>query len=278
MVIEIRTVIDKIKSEKGPVSLFLLMKNNPAIEDWSVMFSAPWVNGEKSENVFSYLTTLLKENLIVDDLKKISRLGILTTNNDFVAAVNSAFSVEGGSAELKNCQINSFLIEDGILFESVRVPLGEVTALKDVPAGSVVTTEDGQLYWYSKNGKRYVFPNVQTYETWYPKEQPQPKVFKVSSQELAKTAIGGNVTYKPGVRLIKIKTDPKIYAISLGGYIRWIQNENLIEQIYGKNWRDILDVMPDAFFVNYSVGKAISSPNDYNPTAENVSAKTIDTP
>lgn len=277
MVNELRAVIDKIKSEKGPIALFLLLKNNPAIDDWSIMFSASWIASSNTQEAFGYLSALLKERLSVEDLKKISRLGLLPSDNEFVLAINQGMSISDNSTDIKSCQFGNFLIEEGVLFESNFTPsTGDYIDLNDVPISSVVTTKNGSLYWYAKDKKRYVFPNIQTFETWFPKTAEQPTIYKVKPEQLVSLLIGGNVTYRPGVKLIKLKTDPKIYAVSIGGYARWIPDQKIIEAIYGSSWQDKIDEIPDAFFVNYSFKSEIKTPSDYNPEEEMRKARTVD--
>src|SRR5690349_3043752 len=53
------------------------------------------------------------------------------------------------------------------------------------------------VYYIGADGLRYVFPNQKTYDTWYSNFNT---VKFISDADLAKIQIGGNVTYKPGVR------------------------------------------------------------------------------
>ena len=75
--------------------------------------------------------------------------------------------------------------------------------------GSGVNDPCRAVYYLGADGKRYVFPNQPTYNTWYPDFSG---VQIVSSTEMSSYPIGGNVTYRPGVKLVKINTDPKVYA------------------------------------------------------------------
>lgn len=66
------------------------------------------------------------------------------------------------------------------------------------------------VYYLGADGKRYVFPNQKTYMTWYSNFST---VKVVSSTEMSSYPIGGNATYRPGTKMIKITTDPKVYAV-----------------------------------------------------------------
>lgn len=132
------------------------------------------------------------------------------------------------------------------------------------------------LYWYAVDGKRYVIPNEKTFRTWFPVGEDCPSVRQISDADLASVAIGGNVTYRPGVRLIKIMSDPKVYAVSKGGVLRWVTTEPLLAAIYGPTWQTYVDDLSDAFFVSYFSGLDIVSASDYDRLAAMASAPTID--
>lgn len=117
------------------------------------------------------------------------------------------------------------------------------------------------VYYYGFNGKRYVFPNEKVYRSWYPDFSG---VVTVSDAELAAIQIGGNVIYKPGVKLVKITTDPRVYAVDWNGSLRWVSSESLAIELYGLTWATNVDDVPDAFFTNYSIGAAINNTDGYN--------------
>lgn len=117
------------------------------------------------------------------------------------------------------------------------------------------------VYYYAENGQRYVFPNEKTYFTWY---EDFEGVKLISDQELASIPIGGNVTYKPGYKMMKITTAPKVYVVEGGGVIRWVKTEQLAETFYGLNWMDWIDDVPDAFFTNYHEGESVEIEDGYD--------------
>src|SRR5690606_38495585 len=71
--------------------------------------------------------------------------------------------------------------------------------------------------------------------------------------------------YRPGIRLVKITTDPKVYAVDSHGTLRWISSQAAASAIYGGDWNTKIDDVPDAFFVNYRIGTDINSAADFNP-------------
>lgn len=122
------------------------------------------------------------------------------------------------------------------------------------------------VYYKSGNGKRYVFPNEKVYFSWY---SDFSSVETISDSELALIPIGGNVTYKPGVRLLKITSVPVTYAVE-GLNLRPITSESVAASLYGLEWSKLVDDLPEAFFVNYGVGLPINSSADYVPSNSNI--------
>ncbi len=141
-----------------------------------------------------------------------------------------------------------------------------------VNSGDLIKGSGSSVYYFGANGKRYVFPTEKTYFSWY---SDFSNVKTVPDDELASYPLGGNVTYKPGVKMVKITTDPRVYAVAKGGTLRWIQGESLAASLYGSDWTKKIDDIPDAFFINYSVGAAIAYASDFTPSTESANAVSI---
>jgi hypothetical protein len=139
------------------------------------------------------------------------------------------------------------------------------------PAGdAAVTYASGDLikgvsfnsvYYFAENGKRYVFPNEKTYFTWY---EDFSDIITIPDSELGSIMIGGNVTYRPGYKMLKITTSNKTYAVEGGGVIRWVKTQEAAETLYGLNWNNQIDDVPDAFFTNYREGQSIEFASEYD--------------
>lgn len=178
-------------------------------------------------------------------------------------------------------------------------------SIEDVPKGSIISGEEGTyLYWYANDGKRYVIVNQATYLSWFPQGSRKHFIRKISNQVLASIPIGGNVTYKPGVKILKVQNGesrmsvslPKdrmpnipvssfkkseqdgqwfhiitggdrLYVVARGGIARECSPE-ILEQIYGKGWMDLVEEIPSAFFTNYCIGDVVLSTKDYSPSDE----------
>lgn len=118
------------------------------------------------------------------------------------------------------------------------------------------------VYYMGTDGFRYVFPNDKAYFTWY---TDFSTVKFITDAELAKIQIGGNVTYKPGVKMVKINTDPRTYAVDEGGTLRHVSSEAVAVAMYGSNWNTKIDDIADGFFSNYILGDAINSTTEFVP-------------
>lgn len=277
MVEKIKQMLAEIKSEKKQISLFALIKNEETIDEWSLVLSAKWadVNGQVA---FDYLVSKLRSFLKSDELTKITRINLVKTDDKHVLLLNRLYTVSfENPVEIDSVQLMNFNLRNSLIFESNIVKDEvEYTPISDVPLSSVISMDGERLYWYARDGKRYRFIDERVFHTWFPPEVSYPHVYKISPTDLATIYIGGNVTYKPGTKLIKVKSDPKHYAISKGGRIHWVETDNLAKALFGENWKDFVDEVPDVFFVNYSIGKPITRVSDYDRNKELGSVRTVD--
>lgn len=124
-------------------------------------------------------------------------------------------------------------------------------------AGSLIRSiSSSAVYYCGADGKRYVFPNQRVYNSWYP---DFTGVTTISDEAMASAVLGGNVTYKPGVKMVKITTDPKVYVVDRGGVLRHVATPELAAQLYGSTWAKQVDDIPDAFFINYKIGSPVTT-------------------
>lgn len=132
-------------------------------------------------------------------------------------------------------------------------------------AGELIKVKSNSAVYYIYNGKRYAFPNEKVFFSWY---VDFSHVKTISEAELAAITLGGNVTYRPGYKLVKINTDPKVYAVASKGVLRWVTTEALAKSYYGNGWAKKVDDINDAFFINYKIGTPIEDTTTYSPSGE----------
>ncbi len=123
--------------------------------------------------------------------------------------------------------------------------------------------EDGDLVkgslstvYYYMDGERWTFPNEKTYFTWY---EDFSDVETISDVTLASIPLAGNIVVRPGTWMVKIDTDPKTYVVTRGGEIRWVETEEVAEDLYGSDWSDWVIDVPDVFFTDYEEGLSMTT-------------------
>lgn len=161
-------------------------------------------------------------------------------------------------------------------FSSIVPSAGAATVydLEDIEAGDLIRGESySAVYYYGMDGFRYVFPNDKTYFTWYDNFDD---VKWISDSDLADVQIGGNVTYRPGVKMIKITSDNTVYVVAGGGEIKSIPSEEVAEELYGSSWNTMIDDVADGFFSNYTLGSALEFASSFSVSGETADAFSID--
>ena len=149
-----------------------------------------------------------------------------------------------------------------VIFVTVlSLSFSAVPAFAAASAGDLIKMKGlSSVYYLGGDGKRYVFPNEQTYFSWY---RDFSSVMTIPQAELEGYPLGANVTVRPGTKLVKITTNPNVYAVEPGGNLRKIGSEAQAIALFGANWaKRVIDV-PDAFFTNYKTGSDL--PNGVYP-------------
>lgn len=129
-------------------------------------------------------------------------------------------------------------------------------------SGDLIKCPDfSAVYLLQDDGKRWVFPNEKTYFTWY---ADFDDVVDVTCDELSDYQIGGLVTYKAGVRLLKLQSAPTVYAVADGGVLQAIASEDQARSLYGDGWASEIDDLPDGFWSAYTVGEPLEDDGSTN--------------
>jgi ppGpp synthetase/RelA/SpoT-type nucleotidyltranferase len=149
--------------------------------------------------------------------------------------------------------------------------------LEEIPPSSIIKASSlPMLYWYGKDKKRYPIPTIHTFLTWFPSTEKMPNIRQLPDEVVVRIPIGGNITYRPGTKNIKIASSSYKYAVSHGGVLHLIGDPKIAVRIFGENWEDKVDTIPDAFFTNYFVGEEIKKVSDFDPAKERDMSPTID--
>lgn len=133
------------------------------------------------------------------------------------------------------------------------------------PGDLIRRTDIDTVYYVSTDGKRYAFPHFNVYGSWY---DTFTRVDFVSAEEMAAIPFGGIVYIRPGTTMVKIQTDPKVYAVGSGGSLRWIKTELLARSIYGVDWNKVIIDLDPSFFASYRIQHDIDEDSDYDSDFE----------
>jgi len=189
--------------------------------------------------------------------------GYDSSSNVLASAVSGAFTVNGvpgsttaapsatddnatGNYDPKNASDNTPDINTD---KGLTAPPAGTTVY--CTAGTLIKGSLPSVYYCGRDGKRYVFVNDKAFFTWYADFKG---VTTLSDTDLAKIPLGGNITYRPGKRMIKVQSDPKVYVVARNGTLRWVSTEAMAVKLFGANWNKMIDDVSDAFFVNYKIG------------------------
>ena len=151
------------------------------------------------------------------------------------------------------------------------------TASLPITPGTLIRgASSPMVYYYSSNGKRYVFTGKDVLASWYNSTQDMltgtssmcQNVRQLADSDLATITIGGNVDIRPGTYIIKVASDPSLYVVSRGRTIHKLASSSLAELIFPETSTQRLRVVSDAFFTGYMIGSPLTSTADYNPTVE----------
>ncbi|MBD3359386.1 MAG: hypothetical protein GF365_01605 [Candidatus Buchananbacteria bacterium] len=130
----------------------------------------------------------------------------------------------------------------------------------DLEEGDLIKGSLSAVYYYSDDGKRHAFPDIGTYDSYYNGDFSM--VQKITDQQLSTISLGANMTYNPGVRMLKIQSIPKVYFVTPGAVLRWVTSEKIAEELYGENWSDYVNDLNVAFWPDYTIGEPIYSVTD----------------
>ncbi|MDD4412885.1 MAG: hypothetical protein PHR00_04550 [Patescibacteria group bacterium] len=132
-------------------------------------------------------------------------------------------------------------------------PVSKVHAATD---GDLVKKSNSRAVYYLNGGKLFVFPNEATYFSWY---SDWNSVKVISDSEFSTFSFGGNVTVRPGTKLVKVPDFNTVYAVEPNGTLRSIVSEANAIALWGTNWaKSVIDVAP-SFFTNYTVGQPLTA-------------------
>lgn len=129
--------------------------------------------------------------------------------------------------------------------------------------GDADTQYDTTVYYIGADGRRHAFPNPKVYFSWF---SDYAGVRIIMPRQLANIPLGANISYRPGVRLVKFITDPRVYAVDTQRRLRWVVSEQAARDLYGDYWARNVEDISDAFYMDYRFdAPSIRFRGDFDP-------------
>lgn len=189
--------------------------------------------------------------------------------NDF-SGTSSGGSGGGGGGMFFPLPSTNQSTQDGsiltlIAMRVARLPVPIHQLVKLIDDGNPKTQEDSAVYYVGADGLRHAFFDLHVYNTWY---CDFSGVKTLSAAELASISLGKNVPYRPGVKLVKFTTDPKVYAVLKSGVLAPIPDENFAKALYGEQWNKMIHDLPDTAYTDYTFATVIPSLTELTPSLQ----------
>lgn len=165
--------------------------------------------------------------------------------------------------------------------QSTTTPSPNTVFMNEVDEGVL-----SAIWYYGCDGKKYLFSFLGSFESWFGKGAGRCCMVRTVTDEVFQSIprggmAGGKVCYRPGNRILQVTlTDGTLWdiliAVSRGCVLRELASEAVAEDIFGPDWKNLIEVIPWAHYYNYYAGPLIKSKTDYDPMKEQESALTID--
>jgi len=111
--------------------------------------------------------------------------------------------------------------------------------------------------FYFNDGKLYTFPHEQVYKTWF---SDWSGIKTITSAELNAYSRAGNVTVRPGTKLLKTPTTNDVYAVEPGGTLRSIVSEANAISLWGANWaKNVIYQQDSVVWGTYTTGTPLTA-------------------
>jgi len=140
---------------------------------------------------------------------------------------------------------------------------GPVILEEEAVVGDLITAPNSHaIYYLNADKKRVIFPDKQTFLSWY---EDFSAIKTVSKELLEKFPLSGyNATIRPGTWLITIPTSTQVWTVSNPNNLHWLlDGEEQVELLFGKDWKDRLVDIPEYYYVNYKQGADIEGTQAY---------------
>ncbi len=140
---------------------------------------------------------------------------------------------------------------------------GPVILEKEAQPGDLLTAPDLKtIYYLNEQRERIVFPDPQTFESWYP---DYSGVKHIARDYLESFPLSGrNATIRPGTWLVTIPSSSQVWMIGQPNHLHWLSGgEQQAVALFGEHWLERLVDLPEYYFANYVDAQPIDSTDTY---------------
>lgn len=137
-------------------------------------------------------------------------------------------------------------------------------------AQSEVELEPGDLYTVPGDSAVFIltedmeamyFPNAEVFFTWF-ENFDGVNVISPEQSGAYPLADTPGVNFRPGSRLVKITTNPRVYAVGPDNMRHWIPSGEVAEELYGPAWASIVRDVHVYHWANLEDGDDVDGPHD----------------
>lgn len=241
-----------------------------------------YYNGSSSEYTWTVPTTATSNALIKITRSESTYAVSDTSNQVFAIVVASTSETTEPSTPTETTDTPTPVLTDAQLQDDgtflvpteSRSPFtGEIELVTQglVVGDVIVAPSYDTVYYLDPKGTRRPFMNAQTYFTYYNSFET---IKTVSDATLAVFDLEAPMLPNAGVVLVKIQSDPKVYMINEDGLFRWIANEDVAINLYGKDWSDYVIDMPVTMWGHVAFGEDVYSSEDLTVDTERLKKRT----
>lgn len=187
-----------------------------------------------------------EDNVLATEQKVTNALGIASFTESSLEAGVFRFRGRVGGLLLGNVSI-TFMPVGNAVEPPAPSPVNNAGLVDGDLFMSASAGKGGTVYYYA-NSKKYPFPNEKVYLSWYP-DFNSVTIKKIAAVDVGEVAWGTNVRYRPGTRMVKVPDDLKVYAVTTGGKVCWVKDEDVAKKFYGATWNKKIDDLLASLFV-----------------------------
>lgn len=128
---------------------------------------------------------------------------------------------------------------------------GPVVLYDGAEPGDLITAPNlGTIYYLNEEKERVVFPDEQTYFTWY---DDFSSLKHIPREVLESYPLSGrNATIRPGTKLITIPSSSQVWAVGSPNILYWMAGgEEQVREFFGEDWASRVVDLPEYYFANY---------------------------